>query len=286
MAELKKLDKQCWTTIGSGYKDSTKDNIKSQYDIYKRFCNYYFLKKFPANSWQLCRFAQFLYSKNRAPSTIANAISTVHTLQALKGHPVPDLYDVSIRLQLKGLKNISKKVKKQAKSMTPQLLKDMAKLVQKDSPLQFVSFTAILTGFYLLLRKSNLVPDSITGKGQFNGSKQLQRQDLKLGKRTILVDIKWTKTQQKMGKPLQLPILPLVTKDLCAINWITSMVKKYPAQPDSPLFVVPNKKGEWVPLTYSRLSKQLKDWMEKLTGERTGWSLHSLRRVGQRGVLT
>ena len=98
--------------IDSGYRESTKDNIKSQYEQYKMFCNYHFLNTFPADSWQLVWFSQYLANQGKKPSTISNAISTVRTLQALKGHSVPDLYDICIKLQLKGLNNLSNTIER------------------------------------------------------------------------------------------------------------------------------------------------------------------------------
>ena len=208
--ELKKLDKQVHKTMKAGHKSATQQNIKSQYDNYKRFCKHFSLPKFPADSWQLCRFAQYLANQGKSPGTCANHISTVRTVQALRGYQVPDLYDISIKLTLKGFSNMSKHVKRQAEAMTPQMLMQIAKLVNYKSTFETVCFVALLTGFFLLLRKSNLVPNSMTGKTGFNPCKQFQHKDLRLGHKTILADIKWSKTLQNSGRRLQLPLLPLV----------------------------------------------------------------------------
>ena len=170
--ELQKLDKQVWNIIGCGYKESSRDNIKSQYNNYKRFCSYFFLTKFPADSWQLCRFAQYLANKGKSPGTVANNLSTVRTLKVLKGYATPDLYDIAIRLQLKGLQNLSEHVKKQAEVMTPQMLLEISKIVNYSKINEVVCFVALLTRFFLLLRKSNLVPVAMMGKTRFNGEKQ------------------------------------------------------------------------------------------------------------------
>ena len=58
------------------------------------------------------------------------------------------------------------------------------------------------------------------------------------------------------------------------------MIRRIPARPDEPLFLYTNDKGERVPLTYYRLSKQLKTWMEDIAGTSKGWTLHGLRRGG------
>ena len=220
-------------------------------------------------------------NEGKSPGTIANAVSTIHTLQALKGYATPDLYDVAIRLQLRGLQNLSDHVKNQAQIMTPQMLLEISKIVNYKDVHQVVCFVALLTGFYLLLRKSNLVPVSMMGKTGFHGSRQLQRQDLRIGTKTIIVDLKWSKTRQKTGKILQLPLLPLVGKEICPIYWLKKMVKLVPGKCDSPLFLtVPVKGTRYVPLTYKRLGDQLKDWVETITGSAKGWTLHGLHRGG------
>ena len=282
MQELAELDRQAWRTIGSSYKESTKENIKSQYDNYKRFCKYFYLKPFPTDSWQLVRCAQFLSNEGKRPGTIANIISTVCTLHALKGYQSPELYDITIKLQLKGLHNISGKVTKQAEVMTPQMLLKIAKLIDPHNVKEVVSFTALLTGFYLLLRKSNLVPTNMTGKKGFDPDKQLQRRDLRIGDITILVDLKWTKTVQNTGRKLQLPLLPLVSDKICAIAWLKRMVKLVPGKAESPLFMIPSQRdsSQMVPLTYKKLGDQLKSWAIKVKGSKDGWTLHCLRRGG------
>ena len=277
--ELKDLDKQVWRTIGNGYKESSKDNIKSQYDSYKRFCEYFYLSKFPADSWQLCRFAQYLSNLGRAPGTVANAVSTVRTLQALKGYPTPDLYDVAIKLELKGLKNTSGHIKRQAKCMTPQLLRSIHNKVNFKDETEMVCFVALLTGFFLLLRKSNMVPISMSGKTGFDPQKQFRRCDFKLGQKTVLVDVRWSKTIQKSGRILQLPLLPLVNKEICPIYWIKKMVNTIPAKSTDPFFLVPHK-GKYVPLTYKKLGDQLKTLAQEVKGTQEGWTLHCLRRGG------
>ena len=131
--ELEQLDEQARDTIEAGYCKSSMKNIKSQYQSYTRFCNYYFLDEFPANSWQLCHYGQYLSNKGWAPGTVANAISTIRTLQALKGFPVPDLYDITIKLHLCGLQNLSGHVLCQAEPVTKRLLYDISKRVDKTN---------------------------------------------------------------------------------------------------------------------------------------------------------
>ena len=156
------------------------------------------------------------------------------------------------------------------------MLMAIHELLNEKDLTQVVCYVALLTGFYLLLRKINLVPVFMTGKTGFDGNKQFQRKDLRIGSRTILADIKWSKTLQKTGCQLQLPLLLLMTKPICPIHWIKKMVRLIPTSPESPLFVIP-KDGKLVPLTYKVLGDQLKEWAKKIKGTDQGWTLHGLR---------
>ena len=140
-----------------------------------------------------------------------------------------------------------------------------------------VSFTAILIGFFLMLRKSNLVPDSMTGDNGFDQAKQLQRKYVRLGRKTCIFDIKWSKTNQNRCK-LQLPLLPLVKEDICPISWLKQMVKLVPGRLSDPLFMIPDRYNrKLVLLTYSIVSTNLKKWVKEVTGDDMGYTLHGLR---------
>ena len=236
---------------------------------------------FPTTSWQLSRFAQDLNNQGRAPGTVSNYISVIRTLQALKGFKNVDLYDIALKLHLKGLANLSDYVVKQAEPMTPDLLLKISKLVNKSNKKEVACFTAVLVGFFLLLRKSNMVPDAREGRNGFDQNKQFVRKDLQVGNNTVLVNLRWTKTLQDRQKSIKLPLLPLMNKNISPIWWINYMLQMIPGKPTDPLFMVPdryNKKNQ--PLTYRVLTAQLKLWVSQVLGHAKGYSLHCLRRGG------
>ena len=72
-----------------------------------------------------------------------------------------------------------------------------------------------------------------------------------------------------------------MTKELCPIFLMKEMINAILAKPDAPLFLIPGRvAGQWVPLTYRKLSMQLKEWTLKAIGQQDGWTLHFLRRRG------
>ena len=76
---------------------------------------------------------------------------------------------------------------KQAKPMTPGILRDIYDQVDLSDPMKMVCYTALLIGFYLFLRKNNLMPDS---SDTFNPDEQLTRADVFIAGWLVLINIR------------------------------------------------------------------------------------------------
>lgn len=251
-------------------------NLRSQALIYSRFCEFYGLQVFPADEWQMVRYARYIANTVISYDTVVNYISGVRTLHQLAGFEIVDLSSPNLRFMLRAIKRELAHPVKQAVPMTPQLLRELFNHVDLNDLRQIVSYTALLLGFYMFLRKSNLVPDT---KGSFNHKEQLMRQDVRMGEHLVLVDIKWTKTLQFQQKELLLPLIPARDMAICPVYWLKLMLKYVKAKPTDPLFAVPTAQGA-VPLTYDQLAKQLKIWVEMTGRSSDGYTLHGLRRGG------
>ena len=114
-------------------------------------------------------------------------------------------------LHAKGLRNLSGHICRNAAAMTPMIMAEISKIVDFTSEFQLVCFVAMLLGFFLLSRKSYLVPVAVRGKNGFDPKKQFQRKDFRFGKYTILANIKWSKMLQNADRRLEIPLLPLVS---------------------------------------------------------------------------
>ena len=158
---LMQLDFQVAATKGESVKDSTKKNLLSQLNAYERFCNRYLLPLFPCDNRQLCRFGQHLMGDISAPSSVGNYLSGMHTIMALLGLEVPDVKDRQMQMFLTGLKRTMDHAIRQAAPMTPQLLIRISKVVNYKDKVEAIAWTATLLGFYMFLRKSNLVPEAM-----------------------------------------------------------------------------------------------------------------------------
>lgn len=276
-ARLSTLDDQCYDTLKKGYRPGTLKNIRSQALIYSRFCEFYGLNRFPASEWQMVRYARYIANTVVSYETVINYLAGVRTLHRLGGYALPDLRESPNLIHiLRAIKFELAHPIKQAEPVTPELLRELYDFIDLSSLRDIVCFTALLLGFYMFLRKSNLVPDTLQG---FNPSEQLIRSDIRIGNGLVLVEIKWSKTLQYREKILLLPLIPASDKRICPVFWLQLMLGKIQASPADPLLAVPGPAG-LQPVTYAQLGERLKQLVAATGRPAERYTLHGLRRGG------
>lgn len=234
----------------------------------------YALMPFPADELQMRRYAQHLSEKVKSIGTINNYVSAVKTFHQLVSEKPPNMKQYLVTRTLKGLKTVMARPVRQAAPITPKLLYKMYEFVNFKDQQQMVAWVAILYGFHMLLRKSNLVPDSV-----FDPSRQLSRGSLCLSHKALLVEIVWSKTLQFKERKLIIPVLPVADNRICAYYWTLVMINSIPAGPLDPALCY--YRGQKIsPLTYSQLTKWLKLWVESAGESPVAYSSHSMRRGG------
>lgn len=275
---IHRLDEHCYETMKRSYQPTTLRNLRSQALIYGRFCKFYGFEMFPASAWQLVRYARYIANTVTSYETVANYISGVRKLHRLAGYQVPDANEPNLHHIMRALKKELAHPIKQAVPVTPKLLQDIYEMVDLTKIYDIVCYTALLVGFYLFLRKSNLVPDSVSS---FDPQKQLTRADIQMGKNIILVIIKWSKTIQYKEKELILPLLPARDIRICPVFWVKLMFRKVNIKENHPLFSLPSASGDgFAPLTYDQLAKRYKQWIANMGIPVANYTLHGLRKGG------
>ena len=176
------------------------------------------------------------------------------------------------------LKRIMPHAIKQAVPLTPEILARMGKVVNFTEIIDMLAWTATLVGFYMFLRKSNLVPDTMT---TFNPLQQFQRKDLLLTspEQAVMAEIRWSKTIQFRKKILRVPVLPAQNKVICPVFWIHHMINTVKAGPLDPAFAIPSANGT-LALSANQLVARLRKWLKLIGEDSTQYSLHSLHRGG------
>ena len=127
----------------------------------------------------------------------------------------------------------------------------LSKVVNYKDQVEMVAWTALLVGFYLFLRKSNLVPDTMT---MFDIGQPFCRGDINLVglDKAMMVEIRWSKMIQFKQKVLRLPVLPADNKAICPVFWVHYMVNTIPAGQKDPAFALRAGK-QVVALSYNQL---------------------------------
>ena len=276
--KLEDLDKRLLSTTQRGYQPGTTRNLSYQINRYLDFCLEFGFSPAPASQLQLRRFAQWI-SDNPAVNaygTVSNYLSAVKTFHKIIGVQPPNTTEHMTSLTLKGLRLDMARPTHQAAPITPQILLMMFTMVNTACPEQITAWTALIFVFHLLLRKSNIVPDT---QAAFDNTKQLARSSITLARNAMIVQIVWSKTLQFKEKELLLPLVALSNKVICPVYWSWAMLAKNPASASSPLFSYYRGK-RFMTLTYPRLMFWFKKWLCMAGLDHTLYSMHSFRRGG------
>ena len=275
---LAQLDLEVARTKGQSIKESTKKNIICCLGAYEKFCEHYNLPYFPCDNRQLGRFGQHLSRTFESPNAVSNYQSAIRTCLALLGLPIPDVKDRQMQRFTIGLRRIMQHEVKQAAPMTPEVLIQLSKVVDYRDQVELVAWGATLLGFYMFLRKSNLVPDTME---DFNPEHQFTRADLTLISldKAMMFEIRWSKTIQFKQKVLRMPVLPAKIKAICPVYWTHRILQLIPASPQDPVLAI-RYRGKLVSLSANQLIYRIRKWLLLLGMDPSIYSLHSLRRGG------
>ncbi|CAG2185054.1 unnamed protein product [Mytilus edulis] len=155
--------------------ESTYKNKKTQLESYFMFCIYFELMPVPATVHVLTLYAQFLSRSFKSVDSIKNYLSSVRYLHLLLDLEYPQFEAFHLRLVLRGLCRIKAHCQKQALPITPHILLQIYKKLDMNSAYDATIWCLFLHAFFLMFRKSNLVPDSIS---TFDHNKQLCRDSI------------------------------------------------------------------------------------------------------------
>ncbi len=276
-SQLVKLRQDRRRSMKAAFAQGTKNNLRVQWKSYLLFCEFFSINAIPASVDSLSLYAQFLSRSFQTVAAIQNYLSGVHTLHLFLGLDCPKASQFEIRMVLTGLKRLNPHRPKQARPITPEILSNIRENLDLSVPSEATFWCAFLFAFFLMLRKSNLVPNKAS---EFSPVKQLARRDVALGKSSLVVTISWSKTIQFGERALSLPLFALGDHPLCPVAAYASMVYLSPVSKHSAAFVLPNPEGDLIPMTYRQLQAKLKFEVAKLGYEPSQFSSHSFRRGG------
>ena len=237
------------------------------------FCTYFGLIALPASIDTLCCFAQCLSRTFKSVQSIRNYVSGVKLLHILHDMPFP-VNRIEIKLLLRGLERMKQHCPKQALPITPSILLEFLHFLDLELPGHAVYWCLFLFAFYLMSRKSNLVPMSYD-----SAHKVIKRRDVFIQDSVIVIVFHWSKTIQFGERKLKIPLLAIPGNPLCPVAAYNRMLRLVPASGSQPLFSVYHA-GVPVPITYGNLQSFLRKLISRTGRDPSSFSSHSFRRGG------
>ena len=185
---LERLEKQY---IKNADAEGTQKNHETHRKKYNKFCSFSNTKPFPVNEFKITKFAMYLSDKMKMVESIKSYCATICQDNELKGFK-PVKHGIKFYKTITGIhKEMHHRVER-AQPMTKQLLQHIFTVVNLKDDRELTVWVALVTGFLLILRKSNLVPLSKVHDTVHN----ISRSDIRYDGGVMVVFIRWSKMNQ------------------------------------------------------------------------------------------
>ena len=255
--QLKSLSADLRISNKSAFADGTRKNLKTQWETFILFCVYFGLVYLPACTKTLQLYVQFLSRPFKSVSSITNYLSGVRTVYLLLGMQLDEINNSLINISLRGISRLKQHYVRQAEAITPDILYRMYFIMDMHNKDDVVFWCLFLFAFFLVARKSNLVPTSCA---DIANSKCLLQRDVVPVDNHLEVTMNWSKVIQFGERKLVTPLLKLEGSYLCPVRAYERMVEGKKGITDSPLFVL--KRGSSI--TYAMFQEKLRSVLSKL----------------------
>ena len=267
------LMEQAEITQKHAYAQGTVDNLWVQWNLYFNFCDFFEYSCLPAQTNTLVLYIEFLVLKLKSPKSVANYFSGVRKLHELLKSSTKSFEEAEVGLALRGVVNRAQHIPSPAKPMSPDILLAIKQVLDLSKAKHKVFWGLCLTAFFILARKSNLVPDR-----EFNIAKQLGRCHVKHypEQKKLTLELHWTKTRRPAQGPIKYTLRELKSSPLCVYSAILEMMQAVPGSKHDPLFMWPDNN----PVTYRQFMKHLRESLVQAGIESKGFSTHSFRSGG------
>ena len=271
--DVSELDAAVSSAVGAAWSSNTLSTRNSQWRKYLQFCSETDQTPLPADIQAVVRFLVYL-GRTCKYSTINNYLSAVISLHKFYGYDVSFRDSFLVKLVMRGLKSQLGDQKTQMQPLTIQqlqLIYDTCVLTQEDQ----LMWCVIILSFRSLLRKSNIVPDTLTKWGHV-----LRRKDVIFHDWGIMLMVRSTKTLQCREYVLEIPVYKVANPAFCAVKAVRDHFQLTPSgSEEDPLFLRNSTKG-LTPVLYKDVLAFLKKSVQEIGLQPQEYGTHSLRRAG------
>ena len=272
-AECDLLRRECRQTQQSAFAKGTRENIGTHWRSFIMFCLYFELVFLPASLDTVCVYVQFLSRSFCSMTSVRNYLHGVKLLHLFAGVMFPCAESFELKLLLRGLDRVHPHAPRQALAITPNVLLKIYKFVNLNDPLHVACWSAYLIAFFLMLRKSNLVP---TSWNKFVLKKQLSRGDILVCDAGLLVNMYWSKTNQFGHRILRIPVASIPSCNLCPLTAYRRLLSIMTVQDNMPAFTYRPRNC----VTSYKFIRVLRQLLTKAGFQADCFTGHSFRRGG------
>ena len=258
-------------STASAFASGTNKNLKVQWESFVLFCIYFKLCFLPASTSTLQLYAQFLSRSFTSVNSIKNYISGIKTMHSIVGFSVDHINNYLLNLSLKGISRLNPRQVKRAKPITIDILLALYEDLDFSEPENIVYWCLFIFAFFLLARKSNLVP---TSQQDILRRRFLAINDIKYCEKYILVHINWSKTIQFGEREIICPLIRMKDHRLCPVTAFERLLLLKIKCCNGALFTLPS--GSCI--TYHLFQKKLRSCLTSVGLEAKNYSSHSFRR--------
>ena len=273
---ISELDSAVDKYRGMTYAPSTQQTYKVHYKSYLVFCDYIGVSPVPASSTTLCRYAVFL-ARSLKYSSVRQYLNIVRLLHLDWGLENPMKNNFSLDCVLKGIRRGLGDKPARKRPITPELLLAILAKLNLDCPFDSGVWAACLIMFFGLLRRSNVLSQSLR---TFEKGKHLSRNDCVFSATGMRVTIRWSKVIQYKDRTVGIDFPRVRDSTLCPVAaTFRAFQLSASAPPDGPAFMVPHA-NILSPLTPSAFVKKVKLCLKDSGIDHSQFSGHSFRRGG------
>mgnify|MGYP001550464899 CR=1 FL=1 len=272
---MAKWDTQLLQHLSTAYAPGSAKNLRSHWRLYLAFCIDNQLVIFPPQYSNISRFYMYLLSRIKAYVSLSNYQSSIATFYKAYGFQL-DTSDIIFKLFNMAAKKTLNTVPSPKLPLEYHHLLQFLRVADMSNPFHMTFISAVVTGFFGLLRRSNICPPSVL---QFDHHKHLTRSDIDISPTSLVVNLRWTKTNQHGDKVFKVPIAsfpgsPLDPPVLFAA--FNDTLRVFPQDPCFSFYL----HGRHYVLTHQDLAHMLKSFLHAIGVDAAGYASHSIRRGG------
>ena len=233
----------------------------------------------PTTALTMCRYIVSL-SLTLKYVTIDNYVSGVISLNKYYGCDVFFIrQDFTFKTTMAGIRRVLGDPSPERPTLSVGNLLDMFQKIVLSDVNHRTMWACIVLSFRALLRKSNLVPNTLK-EARSSSSHFLRRGAVSFHEYGMLINVSSSKTIQYGQRLHKIPVTYSKGSPLCAVSFLRRHFDEFPVVTrDSPAFILQYNDGTR-PLLYPVLLKFLKFLLSSIDLELNRAGMHSLRRAG------